>query len=103
MKVTDIAKSVDINAKHKIVGIRPGEKIHEKMISKEDSLYTYEYGDYYKILPVINEWSSDEKRIKDGKKVNDGFSYTSDNNPEWMNIATLKQWIATNKDKIGYI
>ena len=103
MKVTDIAKSVDINAKHKIVGIRPGEKIHEKMISKEDSLYTYEYGDYYKILPAINEWSSDERRIKDGKKVNDGFSYTSDNNPEWMNIETLKQWIATNKDKIGYI
>ena len=90
MKVTDIAKSVDINAKHKIVGIRPGEKIHEKMISKEDSLYTYEYGDYYKILPVINEWSSDERRIKDGKKVNRGFVYSSGNNTQWLTIDKLK-------------
>ena len=103
MKVTDLAKAVDERSTQEIVGVRPGEKLHEQMISEEDSQHTYEYGGYYKILPSINEWSSCEERIKDGKKVQEGFSYTSSNNTEWMSIETLQEWIKKNKDKIGKI
>ena len=103
MKVTDIANAVDKSAKRKIVGIRPGEKIHEQMISEEDSLYTYEYSDYYKILPSINEWSTCEKRIKDGIKVQEGFSYTSNNNLSWMSVEELQSWIKNNYKEIGKI
>jgi len=103
MKITDLANAIAPEAKRELVGIRPGEKLHEQMISEEDAYYTYEYSDYYKILPVINNWGSDEKRIKNGKKVEDGFSYTSDNNDDWMSIDTLQKWIKENKDKIGKI
>ena len=103
MKVTDMARAVDKNAEHEIVGIRPGEKLHEQMISSEDSYYTYEYNDYYKILPCINNWSSDENRINNGKLVPEGFTYSSDNNSEWMSIEELTTWIDSNRNKIGKI
>ena len=80
MKVTDIAKAVDSSATQKVIGIRPGEKIHEEMISKGDSPYTFEYPGYFKILPSINNWSKDSKRINGGKKVDMDFTYSSDNN-----------------------
>ena len=103
MKVTDLAIAIDKNAIQKVIGIRPGEKLHEEMIGEDDSAYTYEYDGYYKILPAINNWSLSEKLIKNGKKVEEGFSYTSDNNREWMSIATLQEWIKNNKNKIGRI
>jgi UDP-N-acetylglucosamine 4,6-dehydratase/5-epimerase len=103
MKITDLAKAIDKDIKHKIVGIRPGEKLHEQMISEEDSLYTYEYDDFFKILPVINDWAKDKERIKNGKKVPDGFRYTSNNNEDWMSIEILQQWIKDNEDAIGKI
>ena len=103
MKVTDLAKAVVPEAGHEFIGIRPGEKLHEQMISEEDSFYTYEYPEHYKILPAIHNWSADLKRIKDGVKVKEGFSYTSDNNTEWMSIETLQDWIAANAHKIGAI
>ena len=101
MKVTDIAKVIAPKAKHKIIGIRPGEKLHEQMISSDDANSTYEYSDYYKILPQINEWGTDSLRIKDGKKVPEGFIYSSDNNTEWMTKSNLQKWIDSNKDFIG--
>ena len=103
MKTTDIATAVSEKIEQRIVGIRPGEKIHEQMISKEDSLYTYEYKDYFKILPAINDWWKDKKRIKKGKKVKDNFHYSSDNNTEWLKIDDLKKWIEKNKSSIGNI
>jgi len=103
MKVTDVALSVDKNAKQKEVGIRPGEKLHEQMIGSEDALYTYEYSGYFKILPSINNWSSDPARIGNGKKVDEGFTYASDSNPEWMEISELQEWIEVNRNKIGNI
>lgn len=103
MKVTDVALASVPNAKHKIVGIRPGEKLHEQMIGTEDALYTFEYPEHFKILPAINSWSSDPNRIKDGKKVMEDFTYCSDNNQEWMSIETLKSWIAQNREKVGKI
>lgn len=103
MKVTDLAHAVAPEAKLDFVGIRPGEKLHEQMIGEEDSFFTYEYPEHFKILPAIHNWGTCEKRIKDGKKVAEGFSYTSDNNPDWMSIEALQKWIADNKQKIGNI
>lgn len=103
MMVTDIARAVDFDARHEIVGIRPGEKLHEQMISPEDSYYTYEYPNHFKILPAIHSWHEDYKRIKDGKRVVEGFTYASDNNTEWMDVQALRAWIAQHQDKIGLI
>ncbi len=103
MKVTDLARVVAPEARQEIVGIRPGEKLHEQMIGAEDSHYTYEYPEHYKILPAIHDWSADAARIKDGKKVPEGFVYSSDNNSEWMTDAELQAWIDANRDKIGSI
>jgi FlaA1/EpsC-like NDP-sugar epimerase len=103
MKVVDIARSVAPDAKHEFVGIRPGEKLHEQMIGTEDSYFTYEYPEYYKILPAIHEWDKDVNRIKDGVKVNEGFSYNSLNNEEWMTDSQLKSWIENNQDVLGLI
>ena len=103
MKVTDVALAVAPEARHEIVGIRPGEKLHEQMIGSEDALYTYEYQDHYKILPAIHQWSDDPKRIKDGKPVASDFIYSSDNNPEWMSVEQLSQWVEQNKNLVGKI
>jgi UDP-N-acetylglucosamine 4,6-dehydratase (inverting) len=103
MKVTDVALSVDENAKQEEVGIRPGEKLHEQMIGPEDALYTYEYHNHFKILPSINDWANDPERIGDGIKVDPDFVYSSDKNKEWMSINDLQQWISNNKEKIGKI
>jgi UDP-N-acetylglucosamine 4,6-dehydratase (inverting) len=101
MKITEIAKVIAPKIKHKIIGIRPGEKLHEQMISIEDSYSTYEYSNYYKILPQINNWGKDRLRIKKGKKVSEGFNYSSDNNSQWMTHQELKAWVKSNKKKIG--
>ena len=103
MNIADLANAVVPGAKLRVVGIRPGEKLHEQMISAEDAFYTYEYPEHFKILPAIHNWHSTSERIKDGKKVADGFSYTSDNNSEWMTIESLQDWVKGNKAKIGAI
>lgn len=103
MGILDIARAAAPNAKHEVVGIRPGEKLHEQMISAEDSYHTYEYPDYFKILPAIHQWSLDANRIKDGCKVEEGFTYASDTNNEWMAVDSLRQWIEANRAKIGNI
>ena len=103
MKITDIAKAIAPKKKYKIIGIRPGEKLHEQMISSEDSYSTYDYKNYYKILPQINNWSKDKLRIKKGIKVKEGFIYSSDTNTDWMTIQELKLWIQLNKKNIGKI
>lgn len=103
MKVIDLATAIDPQAPQKIVGIRPGEKLHEQMISIEDAMYTYEYPEHFKILPAINNWSECPKRIKDGRKVAEDFVYASDNNNSWMNVTELRDWISVNKNKIGNI
>ena len=102
-RIVDVAKALSPRKKIKIIGIRPGEKIHEQMIGFEDAPHTFEYDGYYKILPAIHGWSSDKNRIKHGKKVDDNFTYTSNNNTEWMTIDDLKMWIELNKDYIGAI
>ena len=103
MKVTDIASTVAPDAAQEIIGIRPGEKLHEQMIGEEDAPSTYEYKDHYKILPVINGWADDPSRIKDGKRVSSGFSYNSATNEEWMTRQDLQVWLKANQQKLGKI
>lgn len=103
MKVTDVASASVPGARQEVVGIRPGEKLHEQMIGTEDALYTYEYPEHFKILPAINSWCNDPARIKDGVRVAESFTYCSDNNRDWMSVDSLQAWIAQNREKIGKI
>jgi UDP-N-acetylglucosamine 4,6-dehydratase/5-epimerase len=103
MKVTDIARVIAPKAKQEIIGIRPGEKLHEQMIGAEDSSFTYEYPEHYKILPQINDWASDTKRIKDGIKMPEGFVYASDTNAEWITNSDLQSWMVANHNVIGKV
>ena len=103
MKVTDIALTVNKNCKQEEIGIRPGEKLHEQMIGPDDALYTFEYPGYFKILPSINNWSNDPKRIGNGVKVKPNFVYSSDNNLDWMKISELNAWLKKNHNQIGSI
>jgi UDP-N-acetylglucosamine 4,6-dehydratase len=103
MNIIDIAKSIRKNPEFEYIGIRPGEKIHEMMISEEDSDFTYEYSDYYKILPSIFENQELNKYIKEGTKVPKGFSYSSDQNNSWFTSDQLRAWIKDNQSIIGLI
>ena len=103
MNIMDIAKTVAPYAKCEMVGIRPGEKLHEQMIGVEDAPFTYEYKEHYKILPAIHNWSNDPARISNGKLVEPDFTYCSDNNKEWMSTEALGAWVAQNAEKIGKI
>ena len=101
MKVTDVALACVPDATFDIVGIRPGEKLHEQMIGSEDAPYTYEYSEHYKVLPAIHGWSSDPARIDGGVLVGQEFKYCSDNNSDWMSIASLQTWIEQNRHHLG--
>jgi len=103
MNILDIAKAVSPTADHEVIGIRPGEKIHEQMIGLEDAPHTYEYSDHFKVLPMIHNWSLDPERINDGIKVSKDFIYTSGTNTEWMTQVELIGWIEKNKAKIDRI
>jgi UDP-N-acetylglucosamine 4,6-dehydratase/5-epimerase len=103
MKVVDIAKSISNSEDYKIIGIRPGEKLHEEMISTNEARYTYEYDSYYKILPSIYGWDRDEERIKNGIRVEPEFKYSSDGNTNWMKPEELRAWIKMDSNEIGKI
>lgn len=91
MKVTDLAKAIAPECKMEIIGIRPGEKLHEAMIMEDDARHTLEYVDYFVIYPEINNWELNE--MDNGKKIEDGFSYTSDKNNKWLSVEDLKNLI----------
>jgi UDP-N-acetylglucosamine 4,6-dehydratase len=99
MKVTDMAQALSGGQPYKVIGIRPGEKLHEAMITREDSLRTLEFNNYYLIKPTINFTSSSnyEKNPQGevGKAVADGFEYTSDKNHWWL---TKDEFLKLTKD-----
>lgn len=92
MKMPDLAKAVAPQCKTKIVGIRPGEKLHEVMISVDDARNTKELDDCYVIQPAFNWWSKENHA--EGKDVPEGFSYSSDNNKQWLTIPQLQKMIS---------
>ncbi|HEY1061635.1 MAG TPA: UDP-N-acetylglucosamine 4,6-dehydratase (inverting) [Daejeonella sp.] len=98
-KITDVANAIAPGCKHEIVGIRPGEKVHEEMITPSDSFYTYDLGKYFTILPATHKWSlSDFKQKFTAKKVEEGFAYNSGNNQEWETVETLRALIKEHVD-----
>ncbi|PFG11724.1 UDP-N-acetylglucosamine 4,6-dehydratase (inverting) [Marinobacter sp. LV10MA510-1] len=103
VRMTDLARVVAPEAEQEIIGIRPGEKLHEQMIGAEDSHFTYEYPEYFKILPNLNGWGRCKKRIKSGQRVPEGFVYSSDNNSVWMADAELRAWIESNFNDAGAV
>ena len=98
-KITDVAEAIGPDCEHKIVGIRPGEKVHEEMITSSDSFYTYDLGKYYTILPTTPNWKiEDYIEVFRAVKVNHGFSYNSGENTEWETVDSLRELIKAHVD-----
>jgi UDP-N-acetylglucosamine 4,6-dehydratase (inverting) len=99
-KITDIATAIGPNCEQKIVGIRPGEKIHEEMITSSDSFFTYDLGKYFAIIPQIPKWPISEfiNHFK-AEKVIEGFTYNSGSNSEWVSVEELRVLIKENVDQ----
>ncbi len=89
-KITDLAKAILPTCTMKEVGIREGEKLHEVMITKEDSLYTYEFENHFIVYPHMSWWTP-ERQIPGGKPVDAGFEYTSNINKQWLSAADLQR------------
>lgn len=98
-KITDVAEAIGPECEHKVIGIRPGEKIHEEMITESDSFYTYDLGKYYAIVPSQTRWNLDEFISHFGaKKVDYGFKYNSGQNDEWVSVEELRELIVEHVD-----
>ncbi|MHB8482285.1 MAG: UDP-N-acetylglucosamine 4,6-dehydratase (inverting) [Nitrospiria bacterium] len=91
MNIIDLAKAVAPGCKYEFVGIRPGEKLHEALISEDDGRKTLDFEDHYIIQPDFSWWS--EKEVQGAKPVPEGFKYTSDTNPQWLKTEDLKKMI----------
>ncbi len=99
--IMDIANAICPDCKKVEIRIRPGEKLHEEMITSSDSFFTFDLGKYYVILPTQPNWNLDEYlKIFKATKVPDGFSYNSGDNPEWETIGTLKELIKKHVEQI---
>ncbi|RZK65014.1 MAG: hypothetical protein EOO85_28915 [Pedobacter sp.] len=93
----DVAEAIGPECEKKIVGIRPGEKVHEEMITSSDSFFTYDLGKYYVILPFTHDWMLEEFISRfNAQKVAEGFTYNSGQNTEWLSVEQLKSLIAKN-------
>jgi len=97
--ITEVAKAIAPNIEHREIGIRPGEKIHEEMITPSDSFYTYDMGKYYAIIPSVPRWDESEfVKTFSAKKVAQGFSYNSGENTDWVKADELRKFIIENVD-----
>ncbi|MCB0383321.1 MAG: UDP-N-acetylglucosamine 4,6-dehydratase (inverting) [Psychroserpens sp.] len=98
-KIMDVADAIGPDCEKPIVGIRPGEKVHEEMITASDSFYTYDLGKYYTILPATHKWNiEDYIKTFNAKKVPSGFSYNSGSNDEWETTESLRTLIKEHVD-----
>jgi UDP-N-acetylglucosamine 4,6-dehydratase/5-epimerase len=98
-RILDVAQAIAPECEHKVVGIRPGEKVHEEMITPSDSYYTYDLGKYYTILPSSPKWSiEDFIKQHNAVKVPAGFAYNSGENTEWETVEGLRELIKEHVD-----
>ena len=101
-KISDVATAIAPDLEHKVVGIRPGEKLHEEMITSSDSYNTVDLGKYYAILPQKSPYSQyskdDYKKAFNGVDVPNGFSYNSGNNSDWETIESLRELVKIHVD-----
>jgi FlaA1/EpsC-like NDP-sugar epimerase len=97
--ITDVAEAVAPECELKIVGIRPGEKIHEEMITASDAFYTYDLGKYYTILPAVPKFKLDDFINNfEAKLVEPGFNYNSGTNTEWETVTSIRDLIKEHVD-----
>jgi FlaA1/EpsC-like NDP-sugar epimerase len=98
-RIIDLANAIGPECEHRVVGIRPGEKIHEEMITASDSFYTFDLGKYYVILPQVTKWDlNDFITTFNAVKVPEGFSYDSGTNESWETIESLREQIKIHVD-----
>lgn len=98
-KILDVAEAIGPECDKPVVGIRPGEKVHEEMITKSDSFYTYDLGKYYTIIPATHKWSIEEfVKTFSASEVPDGFRYNSGENTEWETVESLRNLIKEHVD-----
>lgn len=98
MNIVDVAKAVAPECRTKVIGIRPGEKLHEIMITPDDSYYTVEFDSYYAIQPAANWWNQESYIAETGgRRVAEGFQYSSDRNEQWMTPEDLIQILRQEK------
>ena len=98
-RILDVAEAIGPECEKKVVGIRPGEKIHEEMITPSDSYHTYDLGKYYTMLPTLPTWNLEEyKKSFNANKVTEGFSYNSGSNDEWETVESLRELIIEHVD-----
>ncbi|MEX2411356.1 MAG: UDP-N-acetylglucosamine 4,6-dehydratase (inverting) [Candidatus Paceibacterota bacterium] len=98
-RIMDVAEAICPECKKPVIGIRPGEKIHEEMITSSDSFYTYDIGDYYVILPALHNWSLEDYVEKfNAVKVPENFQYNSGQNSEWVTVDEIRKLIKLHID-----
>jgi len=98
-RITDVAEAIGPDCEKRVMGIRPGEKIHEEMITSSDSFYTYDLGQYFSIIPSVPRWKlGDYLDHFSATKVDDGFFYNSGTNTAWETIASLRRLIKEHVD-----
>lgn len=96
-RITELAEAIGPDCEHRIIGIRPGEKIHEEMITSSDSFTTYDLGDYYSIVPQVPAWDIDSyKKHFNATSVERGFNYSSGANADFLSVGQLRELIATH-------
>lgn len=93
-KITDLAEAMMPGCKIKEIGIRPGEKLHEIMVTTEDSFTTYEYDRHFIVYPQMT-WNNKQQPDMSGRKVEEGFSYSSGSNTEWLSVEQLRELLKT--------
>lgn len=98
MNIAEVAKAMAPGATQKVIGIRPGEKLHEIMITEDDARMTVELDDRYMISPAQTKWSADHLRAIGVRRVGEGFRYSSDSNSEWLDASSLMTLIVAKKD-----
>ncbi len=98
-KITDLAKAMLPDCKLKEVGIREGEKLHEVMVTKDDSRYTYKYPQHYIVYPHFDWWNSRKYLTPGGKPIEEGFEYNSNTNSQWLGVEDLKEELV----KLGFL
>ena len=95
MRVVDLAEAIAPGSPLEEIGIRPGEKLHEEMISSEDARRTLRRSDRYVVMPTLAEWGYTNT---DGEEVAEGFSYTSDSNDQWLSVKQIRDWLEALED-----
>jgi FlaA1/EpsC-like NDP-sugar epimerase len=98
-RITEVAEAIGPDCRHEVIGIRPGEKVHEEMITVSDSFTTYDLGKYYVILPQTCNWDLNEYiQYFKAEKVPQGFSYNSGANAEWLSVNQIRSLIKEHVD-----